>query len=317
MNGVLALVAATVVSIDVGWQPLADGGFEYIIQIEPHMLGTLEGGQAISSELPRNLRGMRSYRIIVGNAKLPHEGEPPPVEPAPAGQSPPPPAADVIAPKPPASSVGDRPPAASAAAAPSDVGTAPPRPATADTTRALPGPGPDFASPPAEARPTSAETADAGNADVAAEATPPPTLEPEPNAKDIAPRMAGYLESPAASHAGKGDTGSRVSGSLKFPGTGASNSGQPPVDATAAAAGSPASQSDVKTGAGATSAPPGANSSGTGSDDNGASEAKPWLPLAGAVIALFASLGANVYLAWNTLALRSRYRSLVAQFHAG
>jgi hypothetical protein len=167
MNGVLALVAATVVSIDVGWQPLSDGGFEYIIQIEPHMLGTLEGGQAISSELPRNLRGMRSYRIIVGNAKLPHEGEPPPVEPAPAtpaGESPSPPASDGTAPKPPASSVGDRAPGTGGGVAPRDAGAAPQQPATAEAARVLPGPGPDFAPPPAEPGPPSAETSDAGHA---------------------------------------------------------------------------------------------------------------------------------------------------------
>ena len=82
MHGVLALVAASLVSIDIGWQPRPDGGFEYIIQIEPQMIDTLKDGQAIASELPQNLRGMRSYRITVGNAKLPHEGEPAPFAPA-------------------------------------------------------------------------------------------------------------------------------------------------------------------------------------------------------------------------------------------
>ena len=68
MNGVMALVLATAVSIDIGWQPLDEGGFEYIIQIEPQMLGTLEAGQAIGSQLPTDVHRHASYRIVVGNA---------------------------------------------------------------------------------------------------------------------------------------------------------------------------------------------------------------------------------------------------------
>ncbi len=109
MNGVMALVAATVVAIDVGWQPLPDGGFEYIIQLEPQTLESLKDGQDLSSQLPPSLQGVRTYRITVGNNPLPHEGDPPPVPtstaavakvPASAGgnmtyQAPPPPVADL------------------------------------------------------------------------------------------------------------------------------------------------------------------------------------------------------------------------------
>jgi hypothetical protein len=42
-------------------------------------------------------------------------------------------------------------------------------------------------------------------------------------------------------------------------------------------------------------------------------ESRPWLPLTGALVALFASLGANAYLGWVHQSLRSNYRSLVAR----
>ncbi|HVU90022.1 MAG TPA: hypothetical protein VHD36_22005, partial [Pirellulales bacterium] len=110
MNGVLALVAAATLGIDVGWQPLDDGGLEYIIQLEPQTLDSLRDGQDLSSQLPPSLQGVRTYRITVGNGPLPHEGEPPPATPNPAAvakvpatgpvpqttyQVPPPPAAEV------------------------------------------------------------------------------------------------------------------------------------------------------------------------------------------------------------------------------
>ena len=80
MNGVLALVAAAAVGIDIGWEPLPEGGFEYIIQIEPQTLESMKRGQPIGSQLPPAVRGMRAYRIIVGDGAVPHEGEPLPVE---------------------------------------------------------------------------------------------------------------------------------------------------------------------------------------------------------------------------------------------
>ena len=84
MTGVLALVAASVIGIDVGWEELPDGGFEYIIQIEPQTLESMQKGQDITSQMPPSVRGMRGYRITVGNAQLPHQGEPPPTGPSPA-----------------------------------------------------------------------------------------------------------------------------------------------------------------------------------------------------------------------------------------
>jgi hypothetical protein len=77
----MLLLAAAGVGVDFGWQPIAGGGVEYIIQIEPELLESLASGRAdIVSEIPPFLRGVRSYRITVGTGPLPHHGEPPPVE---------------------------------------------------------------------------------------------------------------------------------------------------------------------------------------------------------------------------------------------
>lgn len=72
------LLAAATVGIDYGWQPLNSGGFEYIIQIEPELLDSLRAGEVLRSDLPTNLRDVRSYRIQVGHAAVPRIGNPQP-----------------------------------------------------------------------------------------------------------------------------------------------------------------------------------------------------------------------------------------------
>ncbi len=84
MGGTVLLLAAVTMGVDVGWQRLPGGGLEYIIQIEPHVLKTLGTGEDIVSDIPPNLRGVRSYRITVGTAVLPREGELEAGPPAPA-----------------------------------------------------------------------------------------------------------------------------------------------------------------------------------------------------------------------------------------
>ncbi len=76
MTGVLVCLSAAVLGVDFGWQPLADGGVEYIIQIEPQMLDSLQSGESLSSALPTSGHNIRRYRIVVGTAELPHHGEP-------------------------------------------------------------------------------------------------------------------------------------------------------------------------------------------------------------------------------------------------
>jgi hypothetical protein len=74
MVGELACLAALALGIDVGWRPLSEGGVEYLIQIEPGLLESLQPGDAIASDLPPRLAGqVRSYRITVGTEELPRE----------------------------------------------------------------------------------------------------------------------------------------------------------------------------------------------------------------------------------------------------
>jgi hypothetical protein len=65
------LLATLAVGIDTGYEPTAEGGLEYIIQIPPDVLNTLKPGEAITSEIPADLQGVQRYRIQVGTGRLP------------------------------------------------------------------------------------------------------------------------------------------------------------------------------------------------------------------------------------------------------
>jgi hypothetical protein len=63
-------VAAVALGIDVGWQPLPDGGMEYVVQLEPQTVDLLRSGVEIPSDIPAYLKDLRRLRITVGNASL-------------------------------------------------------------------------------------------------------------------------------------------------------------------------------------------------------------------------------------------------------
>jgi hypothetical protein len=56
--------------VDAGYEPTPDGHLEYIIQVEPQLLGSLAAGHDVTSEVPRGL-DIRHYRLTVGTAVLP------------------------------------------------------------------------------------------------------------------------------------------------------------------------------------------------------------------------------------------------------
>ncbi len=87
MMGIIVCCAFAPVGVDFGWQPVAGGGVEYIIQIEPQMLERLRAGEDVFSDLPPRAGNIRGYRITVGTSVLPHHGQPPPAG-APAPRSP-------------------------------------------------------------------------------------------------------------------------------------------------------------------------------------------------------------------------------------
>ncbi|HEV3342563.1 MAG TPA: hypothetical protein VG125_19480 [Pirellulales bacterium] len=87
MTGLLFCLSAAAMGVDYGWQPVAGGGIEYIIQIDPALLDSLKDGSDLFSDLPSSVN-VRRYRITVGNERLPHHGEPPPAVVPASGQSP-------------------------------------------------------------------------------------------------------------------------------------------------------------------------------------------------------------------------------------
>ena len=76
MNAALVLLAAAACGIDYGYRPLPDGGFEYIIQLEPELLEALRDGEEVTSDIRLDLRGATSYRIVVGTEPPPREAPP-------------------------------------------------------------------------------------------------------------------------------------------------------------------------------------------------------------------------------------------------
>ena len=79
MNIVFILqIAAATLGFDVGWQRLPEGGMEYIIQLDPQTLAALQAGQPIQSDIPTAAGEVRSYRIVLGKAKLPRDMPPAP-----------------------------------------------------------------------------------------------------------------------------------------------------------------------------------------------------------------------------------------------
>ena len=71
MCGNIVCIAALLLGVDAGWQPLPDGSVQYLIQIEPHLLDALASGEAIQSEIPPEVQNVRGYKITVGTDKLP------------------------------------------------------------------------------------------------------------------------------------------------------------------------------------------------------------------------------------------------------
>lgn len=74
MNGIVILMSMAALGVDYGWQPGRDGQLEYIVQIEPELLESLQRGAEIVSEIHPDARGVRRFRIRVGTGPLPRLG---------------------------------------------------------------------------------------------------------------------------------------------------------------------------------------------------------------------------------------------------
>lgn len=77
MSAIALLLATTVLGVDYGWQPAADGQLEYIVQIEPVTLIALRDGRDVISNIEPDMRTIRRFRLRVGTDVLPRQGSPP------------------------------------------------------------------------------------------------------------------------------------------------------------------------------------------------------------------------------------------------
>ncbi|MCE9556192.1 MAG: hypothetical protein K8T91_22825 [Planctomycetes bacterium] len=72
MQAMLALAMGTaLLGIDVGWQPIEEGGLEYIVQIDPETLARMKPGDEFATGIRPVLRDVRRYRIVIGKGPLP------------------------------------------------------------------------------------------------------------------------------------------------------------------------------------------------------------------------------------------------------
>ncbi len=96
-------------TIQVGWQPLPEGGTEYLIQLDTAALDALRDGLPLHSDILPEAGTVRSYRIFLGSGPLKREAAP--TIPAPKGETPksPAPSAAQSAPSPETENGPDKP----------------------------------------------------------------------------------------------------------------------------------------------------------------------------------------------------------------
>ncbi len=70
------LFAAAAALVDFGWQPLDEGGHEYIVQVPPEQFDLVKSSsEGFESYVPPGVTDIRRIRIVIGNAKLPRDAE--------------------------------------------------------------------------------------------------------------------------------------------------------------------------------------------------------------------------------------------------
>ncbi|HEY2827020.1 MAG TPA: hypothetical protein VGJ04_05410 [Pirellulales bacterium] len=293
----LVLLAPSVArAIQFGWQSLPEGGIEYVVQVEPELLDSFRQ-QGFSSDIPTSLqRNLRRIRLTVGSAKLPNQG-------------------DVMGPK---DVAADRMPTA---AAPRDTMSASNAPAAIEQRKSASSAPPllsaDGTAPPKE---SSSSTFDVLNL------PPPPEPTPaQPQATASAPTessrpmpslpfsLSNLTNHPAPAKSDSGmpskiDVASQQNPQISTPRLNENDVPQTPPrsfdsDHLAMGAAKPAVL-ETPIGFG-------------GSSPNSTVVAKPWLPLMGTLLALFASIGANFYLAWIHQSVRMKYQALVRRMQGG
>jgi hypothetical protein len=88
LAAIVALVASAAAAparaVTFGWRELQDGGFEYIVQVEPALVDAFRE-KGFSSYIPKDVPKFSHITLKIGEEKLPNEGTlpPPPVAPEP------------------------------------------------------------------------------------------------------------------------------------------------------------------------------------------------------------------------------------------
>ncbi len=280
MNAMALLLVAASVSVDFGWQAGPDGELEYIIQVDPLQLDTLKEGFDITSRIPPEVRGVRTFRIRVGTDEVPREGisavEPAPTTPAQPPTFTPSPANATPA-ETPQTPPSQPPPAVGSPATssqptnedngswptirrPSDLQYSPQTPNNSTYTPVQP-PKQNTDTQVSPIRDPDLSGGQLPSKEFEPQPAAPEPLEPDPTSGPLVHQHAGYVE-PVTSN----DTGDKT----------------------------PATNEN----------PPATSSS------------KPWLPLTLTTLALFASLGLNAYLGWIAYGIYRRYRDLADEMRA-
>lgn len=298
MNAAFVGVAALMVGIDVGWQPLPDGGLEYIIQIEPQTVDSLIAGEEFFSDLPPEVRDVRSYRIKVGTEKLPRkletEADRAPTSAANPADKPPSLAPEETGPK--HSFLGGQNPfrrldtAETGARRPRSrfsIGAAAPEASEKPNATT---PLPKASAEAEERKPAPAWPSPATRLDTVEQ---PPAAATGPSPQDDVSTTAN--DRPA----------SRFSGSPIPRTLNASEKSKPLPEKQAVFVEPAGSESDAAT------------DRATDAAETNEEQPKPWAPLMATLVALFGSLGANVYLAWIAWEARARYRQLTERYFSG
>ena len=325
MNALLVVLATSAFGIEVGWEPLPGGGFEYTIQIEPQLLSVLETGEdEIYSEVPEGI-DVRRYRIVVGVGKLRRDSEPlladdtlpqgnaaaPPTNQPPANSRPksnqPTPATQQPAASPAGPLFGDSEPEADPLAAPPDRATDPyktPAAEPSDPYGTPPVAGADrYGTPPVEQRSPS----DAGEPELPDAAAPGESQPAQPAATDP---WAKWDAAPAETQP-PANTGAAITKApevdkapAKLP---ADSRASGPIEPATFAEGP--SPSDAKIDESTT----GHEAAKPKLDGEVPSESRPWIPLIAAIVLLGCSLGGNIYLGWIAVDARTRYRNALTK----
>jgi hypothetical protein len=235
---------------DFGWQELRGGGIEYIVQVEPELLGSFHD-QGFTSDLPPNMRDVRSIRIVVGKEKLPNQNDLRGPEPTTQNQN---------SVSPPTENQAGALNSAGHQASGNQNPNSTPAGASRNDTAAKSELPADQALPSMPFLGLGRNAANHGNSANGAEKVADPQLKPN-----------------------EGPSGETADKNYQV------------VDAKKPSIVNANSQS--------------------GSSD--ADAPKPWWALMGALLALFASLGANVYLVWIHQAARAKYRALVQRTSLG